>query len=111
MKLTKAQLKQIIKEEIGRVTNEDIAGDPIFPTPPGEESDPDPEEVERLLGALEEFARNLTMLANQFAEPLGLSPAAAYNTLVDFLAEAAPPGEPQVDFESPDVAIAENKGG
>ena len=111
MKITKSQLKWIIKEELARITNEGSAGDPIFPTPPGEEPDPDPEDVERLLGALEEFARNLTMLANQFAEPLGLSPEAAYSTLVDFLAAAAPPGEPQVDFESPDVAVAENKGG
>ena len=29
----------------------------------------------------------------------------------DTLNAAAPPGEPQVDFESPDVAVAENKGG
>ena len=105
MKITKTQLKKIIKEEIGRVTNEDIAGDPIFPSEPGEE--PDLEVVGPLISALEEFARNLTMLANQFAEPLGLSPEAAYGTLVDFLAAAAPPGEPQVDFESPDVAIAQ----
>ena len=107
MKITKSQLKKIIKEEIGRVTNEDIAGDPMFPSEPGV----DPDEMESLIGALEEFARNLTMLATRFAEPLGQSPEAAYSTLVSFLAEAAPPTEPRIDFESPDVAVAENKGG
>ena len=107
MKITKTQLKKIIKEELARITNEGSAGDPIYPTPPGDEPDPDPEDVERLLGALEEFARNLTMLANQFAEPLGLSPEAAYSTLVDFLVAAAPPAEPEVDFENPDVAISQ----
>ena len=103
MKITKTQLKKIIKEEIAKVTKEGLVGDPIFPA--GQEVDQG--EVELLVDQLGEISERLAGLADQFAPALGLPPAEAYGTLVDFLSTAIPEPEPEVDFTHPEVAVAE----
>ena len=103
MKITKTQLKWIIKEELARITNEGSAGDPIYPA----EQELDQDEIRLLTASLVEIGERIVELAERFSPSLWPTPAEAYDRIVEALDHAGHGPEPEVDFENPDVAIAQ----